>query len=247
MSSPFLDWLSTPEGARWQEAISALAGASEQASDWPRWVRLYDALVEANQQVNLTKLISPSDVAWRHGLESAGFCPWLIEGQTVLDLGSGGGFPALVLAMLRPELNVISVDSVQKKIRAQQTIAAAIEASTNFTAVAERFELLAHQPAYRGKVDTVVARAVAPLPVLLEYAAGFLKTGGQLLALKGPSWEGEAKAAKSAEKKLKLSFVGAEQIPVEELAHCHWLQYECAAPTPKAYPRKPGTPARNPL
>ena len=168
------------------------------------------------------------------------------DGVQVLDLGSGGGIPALPLAISYPKVNFTLSDARQKKMDAMYDIKRELELE-NVTVVSGRFEELAHMPDFREKFDFVTARAVAPLPVLLEYAAGFLKPGGRLLAWKGPASENELLASKAARGQLYMDFVEAHQYELPTEGARSILIFEKSAKLPDQFPRRDGVPKAKPL
>jgi len=168
------------------------------------------------------------------------------DGNRVLDMGTGGGLPGLALAQARPGVNFLLVDSVGKKIQAVQEVADELELS-NLKTVCERLEELAHQAKYRENFDAVTARALAELPTLLEYAAGFLKVGGKLFAWKSAEYETELESSSKAQEILGLRFVRAHNYVLPGGESRSILEFEKVAPLSKDYPRKTGVPKGRPL
>lgn len=168
------------------------------------------------------------------------------EGNRVLDMGTGGGLPGLALAQARPGVNFLLVDSVGKKIQAVQEVADELELS-NLRTVCGRLEELAHQAKYRENFDAVTARALAELPTLLEYAAGFLKVGGELFAWKSAEYEEELASSAKAQEALNLGFVRAHNYVLPGGEGRSILKFEKMARLPELYPRKVGVPKAKPL
>jgi 16S rRNA (guanine527-N7)-methyltransferase len=167
------------------------------------------------------------------------------EGQRWLDLGTGGGLPGLVLAIAYPATHFVLVDSTRKKIEAVREFAAGLGLD-NVVAIAERAEVLAHDPAHRGSYDGVVARAVAPLPILAELARGFVAPGGVLGAVKGPDWEAElARAERSL---AVLGWRDAVASHVASATRPTWLvRMRAEGAPPRGYPRRTGVPRQDPI
>ncbi|MFA5792305.1 MAG: 16S rRNA (guanine(527)-N(7))-methyltransferase RsmG [Candidatus Gracilibacteria bacterium] len=168
------------------------------------------------------------------------------KGENVIDLGTGGGIPGLVLAVSLPEIKFTLVDSREKKIRALAEISDEIGLK-NVWFSSERIEDLAHNENFREKFSFVTARAVAELPTLLEYASGFLKVGGKLFAWKSADFEAELKSSLRAQKEFNLFFkeVFLYELPTGERRAI--LFFEKTAKLSPSYPRKAGTPKAKPI
>jgi 16S rRNA (guanine527-N7)-methyltransferase len=205
-------------------------------------------LLEANLALNLTRVVAPDEVARRHLLDSLAALP-ILDGLApgrAMDLGSGGGIPGLVLAVARPGVRWTLADSVRKKADAVRAIADTLE--LNAEVLAERAEAIGHDPAHRASYDLVTARAVAALPVLVEYALPFLRAGGTLLAWKGRVSDYELAGGARASALLGGSV--PEVRPAgwpEALGDHRFVIVRKVGPTPDRYPRRPGEPARRPL
>lgn len=217
------------------------------------FLRLKDELLAWNERFNLTALTAGDAVLEKHFLDSLAVWPHggFADGMRVLDLGTGPGLPGLALALhARGRVTDVSwtlVDAVRKKVGFVRHVADVLGLD-EVLAVQGRAEDLGRQPGYREGFDRVVARAVARLVVLAEYALPFVRVGGLFLAMKGPgAGEELAEAAKA------IGLLGGELLRVEE----YTLPYsgdrrslvllEKARPTPATYPRRAGLPARSPL
>jgi 16S rRNA (guanine527-N7)-methyltransferase len=162
-----------------------------------------------------------------------------------MDLGTGGGLPGLVLAWHHRTTAWTLVDATAKKVAAVQQFAVTLELD-NVEVVHARAEGLAWAPEHRGCYDGIVARAVAPLPTLLELARGFLAPGGRLVAVKGPAWSEELTQARAALRLLAYDEPTAERLSGEERET--WLVTMAAqGPPPAGFPRRDGTPQHDPL
>lgn len=193
------------------------------------WTRM----LEFNRHTNLTAITEEDEVLEKHFRDSAVGVPFLPENGRVADVGSGGGFPALVLAVLKPELEFTLIEATGKKAGFLADTAKALGLS-NVEVVNERIETYAKERG-REKFDCVTARALAPLNTLLEYAAPLLKTGGRLVAYKGKNAGQECTDAEKAAKVLGMKvefkeeyFAGGERVIVG---------YGKENATPKRYPR----------
>lgn len=207
-------------------------------------------LLDANRRVNLTRVVEPAALARLHLLDAIAALPLLdsLDPGSVIDLGSGGGVPALPLALARPAPRWTLVDSVGKKVRELDGMIAALGLA-GVAAVAERAEVLGRDPAHRERHDVVTARACAPLPVLVELALPLLRVGGELIAWKGPLREADAELLAGGEAATLLGGGTPELrgVAVSALGGHSLVVVRKVAPTPDRYPRRPGLPARRPL
>ncbi len=133
--------------------------------------------------MNLTAITQEEEIADSHLLDSFLLLPYL-RGESLIDVGSGAGFPGMLVKLLRPELKLVLLDSTKKRISFLEELIAELGLS-QITAVHGRAEEVAHLPEYREKFDTAVARAVSSLDILLELCLPLVKTGGRFLAMKG--------------------------------------------------------------
>ena len=202
-------------------------------------------LLDANRRLNLTRVVEPADVARLHLLDALAALPHL-DGTDAVDLGSGGGVPGIVLALARPGMRWLLVDSVRKKADVLRGFVDALGLD-NVEVVAERAELLGRDPARRERHGLVVARACAALPVLAEYALPLLAVGGRLIAWKGPIGDDELRAGAAAAGRLGGGTPSVEPAGFEALGDHRFVLVDKRSPTPPAYPRRPGEPARRPL
>ena len=200
---------------------------------------LYLYLIEENEKYNLTALTEEDDVILLHFADSLMGVSLLPKGASVIDIGCGAGFPALPLAIVRPDITVTATDATAKKT---SFVAAAAERLSlgNVKTLTGRAELLARDEAYRDAFDVATARAVAALPVLLELSTPFVRKGGLFLALKGRSAMEELEASRHAMGglKCKVRFTKEYEIGEGDAAQGRGiLLLEKAAPTPDTYPR----------
>lgn len=166
----------------------------------------------------------------------------LAGATSLVDVGSGGGMPGLPLKIARPELRVTLVEADRRKAAFLVHAAARLELE-GVDVVAERAETAGHDPKLREAFDVAACRALAPLPVLAELAMPFVRVGGRLLAMKGPTEE-EAGAAIEALGGGPAEVVAAPT-PARERGVIVIMPK--VAPTPATYPRRPGLPGRRPI
>lgn len=202
-----------------------------------------------NTKINLASIKNTVELSIKHVQDSLS----LLElfdfeaGQRVLDLGTGGGFPGLPLAIMLPEVEFVLMDATAKKMHAVAAIADEIGLKNVHTVIG-RAETLAHDEAYREAFGMVVSRAVAPLPILLEYAVGFLCVHGLFVAYKSTHYHKEFDEAAAALNILNLSFEGPMNYVLPHgLGSRSLLVFRKEKPLSEYYPRKVGIPKKNPL
>lgn len=207
-----------------------------------KFVAYFDLLIDWNARMNLTAITEPKDVAKKHFYDSLAALPYLKDGAKVADVGTGAGFPAIPLLIMNPTLRFTLVDSLQKRLTFLEEVLKTLGLSANI--VHARAEDFGRDQSARGQFDAVTSRAVASLPVLLELTVPLLRVGGKVYCYKGDATE-ELPLAKSA---LHLLHASAEAIPLPSDYGARTLVI-CTknAPTPAAYPRKAGLPAKKPL
>lgn len=212
--------------------------------------RFVALLLAANRRVNLTRITEPDAVARLHLLDALAALPLLDAWapSAAVDLGSGGGLPAIPLALARPEMRWTLVDSIGKKAALLREFAEALR-MTNVTVLADRAEALGQDPRHRERYRAVTARACAPLPVLAELALPLLEIGGSLLAWKGPLDEADEEVRRG---RTALGEVGGGALRILEagpaaLGGHRFVVAEKVRPTPTRFPRRPGEPGRRPL
>lgn len=205
-------------------------------------------LIEQNKVMNLTAITQPQDVATLHMLDCA---PLLdcgrMQSRTLIDVGTGAGFPGMVLKLLCPTLRVTLLDSLQKRLDWLDTVAAALGVN-DLTTVHGRAEEYGLDPAFREQFDFATARAVADLRLLAELCLPFVKLGGRFLAMKSVDCDGEVEQSRPAIEKLGGALVGFHDytVPHTDVTH-RVVVIEKTAPTPAGYPRRWAKIQKNPL
>lgn len=215
--------------------------------------RLYAAeLAEWNQKFNLTAIKNPAEVEIKHFLDSLSCLPAIRAGRTpspfsLIDIGSGAGFPGIPLKIVCPEMRLTLVESVGKKVAFLEHIAAKLGLK-EVSLFKARAEELGREAAHREKYDWAVARAVAEMRTLLEYLLPLVKLGGKALAQKGENAPAETHGAEHAAQVLGGCL--AQIMPVElpgVVEQRFLVVFDKVAATPGRYPRRPGTPSKEPL
>ena len=245
--------------AAWQASLSP--SQAPQAADWlARAEAFYAQMLEANQRLNLTRITAADDFFLKHIWDSSTLLPFLPEADPdshpaaeVLDVGTGGGVPGLPLWLFRPDLRYTLMDSVGKKLRAVDGMAAALQKQFG-TALPQlpetlhtRAETAGQDKNYRERFDCVVTRAVGQLPILLEICLPLVKRGGRLIVMKGPQYESETIGMNQIAGLLggRLGSIEHPQLPGEQQRTLLVVQKRSL--TPKTLPRGAGVPQKQPL
>ncbi|MBR2742377.1 MAG: 16S rRNA (guanine(527)-N(7))-methyltransferase RsmG [Clostridia bacterium] len=211
--------------------------------------RLTEYMTEYNKKVNLTRITEPRDVVRLHYLDCAAIFTAvdITSGASVIDVGTGAGFPGLVMKILRPDIRLCLLDSSNKRIDYLKSAADMLSLS-GIDFVHGRAEELSRESAYRDSFDFAVSRAVAALPVLCELCMPFVRVGGRFVSLKGSGAHDEAKSAGSAVR--LLGGEGARVVPVTipggDESH-HLVEIKKSRPTPARFPRKNAVIKKSPL
>lgn len=213
-----------------------------------QFTKYYEMLVETNKVMNLTAITEPEEVAVKHMIDSLlAFDKKYFPGKLLADVGTGAGFPGVPLKIYCPELKVVLIDSLAKRLKFLNSVIEELGLK-NIECVHLRAEDAGHSAKHREKYDIVTARAVARLSVLAEYCLPLVKPGGKLVALKGSKYKEEiadsgnalkilgGKLDKAVEVKLPGLDDGRAIVTVNKIKN-----------TPKAYPRKAGLPDKQPL
>ncbi|SFW34713.1 16S rRNA (guanine(527)-N(7))-methyltransferase RsmG [Selenomonas ruminantium] len=211
--------------------------------------RYFELLVEWNEKINLTAITEPKEVAIKHMIDSiTAYDENLFkDGTTVIDVGTGAGFPGLPLKIFCPEIKLTLMDSLNKRIKFLQTVVEELGLK-DVECVHARAEEGARNKKYRESFDIAVSRAVARLPILSEYCLPFVKKGGHFIALKGMQYNDEAEEAAKAIKVMGGSKTEIRPVKLPELDDKRAvITITKTMPTPKTYPRKAGTPTKNPI
>ena len=198
--------------------------------------RYAELLLEKNKVMNLTAITAPRDVATLHLLDCAALAAQLdLSGKRVIDVGTGAGFPGMVLAILTPDARFTLLDSLGKRVDFLKEVQTDLGLK-NVTCVHARAEEFAAQ--HREQFDLAASRAVAQLNVLCELTLPLVKVGGLFAAMKSTSTDEEIAAARSAIAQLGGQLAGCTDYPVPETDVIHRIvRIEKVRPTPKQVPR----------
>ena len=206
-----------------------------------------DGILEWNKKINLTAITDREEFISKHFVDSVlsyNFREY-IDADSIIDIGTGAGFPGIPLAIVSPDKKFVLADSLNKRLKVINELASKIGID-NIETVHGRAEELAMNKKYREAFDLCISRAVANLAVLCEYCLPFIKVGGHLLAYKGPDAEEEVKMAEKAIKILGGKLIEIVSVDLDGYDH-NIVVIEKINKTPSKYPRKAGTPGKEPI
>lgn len=210
----------------------------------------YELLVSENEKMNLTSITEYEDVIWKHFLDSSFLMLddiWKKSSSArVLDVGTGAGFPGMVLAILNPDKKFVLLDSLNKRIDFLQKVIEALSLK-NVETFHGRAETFGRKEEFRNQFDFVVSRAVAELPVLMEYCIPFVKKEGYFISYKGKRQEEEIEKASHAFTELGAVFRYCKKYRLREEEERYLLFIQNNELTKDKYPRKDGKPKKKPL
>ena len=208
-----------------------------------------EGILDFNESINLTAITDRKEFIAKHYIDSL-MCAAMDEindADTVIDVGTGGGFPGVPLAIAFPEKKFTLIDSLNKRIKIVNQLCDELEIK-NIRAIHGRAEELARKKDMREQFDICVSRAVANMATLSEYCLPFVKVGGSFIAYKGPDCESEVKEASNAIEKLGGCLLRIERPEADGVAFDHRLiVVKKIAATAAKFPRKPGTPSKEPM
>lgn len=238
-----------PDFRGWLRAAAEAFGLDLGAEQEEKCAAYTELLLRRNAEMNLTRIVEPQEIAVKHFIDAAAPLRYGLVGEDehVIDVGTGAGFPGVVLKILRPRLRLVLLDALAKRLRFLEEVVRVLGLD-GVELVHARAEEVGRGAPHREAYGVATARAVAELRVLAEYVLPLVKVGGAALAWKGPDVAAEAAAAQRA-----LAELGAESAEVLRydlpfgLGGRSLVVVRKVRPTPSRYPRKPGEPARRPL
>ncbi|MBE3552335.1 MAG: 16S rRNA (guanine(527)-N(7))-methyltransferase RsmG [Kyrpidia tusciae] len=231
-----------------QDALEA-QGVMLETEVW-RGLEVYERrLVERNREVNLTAVTDAEGVYWKHFYDSLVVLglPEVPQAGFLVDVGSGAGFPGLVLALARPGFSVSLLDALRKRVWFLEEVRGEL-GLTRVRVVHGRAEEYGRRPGWRESFDMATARAVAQMSVLAELLLPFVRVGGMAMAWKGPDVEEELEGARGAIRRLggEVEAVHRYELPYGMGGRSVVIVRKISA-TPTEYPRRPGVPEKRPL
>ena len=204
-------------------------------------------LIEWNEKINLTAITEPQEIILKHFVDSLTIAKYIEEGKTIIDMGTGAGFPGIPLKIYRNDVKVVLADSLNKRIKFLNEVIEKLQLK-NIETIHCRAEELGKNKEYREKFDYATSRAVANLSTLSEYLLPFVKLNGSGIFMKTMEIDEELENAKKAIKIIggRIEKVNKFEIPESDLGRSIIIVKK-EKQTPSKYPRKPGTPAKEPL
>lgn len=204
-------------------------------------------LLEWNEKINLTAITEEDDIILKHFIDSLTILEYIPEKSNVIDVGTGAGFPGIPLKIVREDINMTLMDSLNKRITFLNEVINKLGLK-KINAIHSRAEELAKMPEHREKYDIAVSRAVANLSTLSEYMIPFVKVGGKCICMKGSNIEEELETAKNAIKELggEIEKVINFKLPDSDNER-NIIIIKKVRNTKSKYPRKAGMPSKEPL
>ena len=225
------------------EDLQTFANLSEEQLE--KFKEYYKLLIEWNEKINLTAITEESEVITKHFADSLTICKYIPNNAKVIDVGTGAGFPGIPLRIVNNSLNITLLDSLNKRINFLDEVISKLELK-NIQTIHGRAEEVAHEKEHREQYDIAVCRAVAKLNVLAEYMLPYLKVGGTFICMKGPNINEEIETSMKA---IQLMGGKIEKIENFELEgnERNIIIIKKEKTCPKNFPRKAGTPSKQPI
>ena len=204
-------------------------------------------IIEWNKMINLTSITDMDEIELKHFIDSLTISKYIKDGEKVVDVGTGAGFPGIPLKIYNNTLNVTLVDSLNKRIKFLENVIEKLKLS-NVVAVHARAEEVGRSNKYRESFDVATSRAVANLSVLVEYLLPLVKVGGKCICMKGSNIEDEINVAKNAIKILggEIERIDNFELPNSDIKR-NIIVINKIKKCDIKYPRKPGEPLKKPL
>ena len=204
-------------------------------------------LIEWNKKINLTAIIEPKEIILKHFIDSLTILKYIKNNETIIDVGTGAGFPGIPLKIVRDDLKITLADSLNKRINFLNEVISKLDLK-NIDAIHTRAEELGKNKKYREKFDVATSRAVANMSTLSEYLIPFIKVEGKCICMKSSDIDTEIENAKNAINILgcKIESKDKFNLPNSDLGRSVIILKKVKN-TPSKFPRKAGTPAKEPI
>ena len=203
-------------------------------------------IISWNKKINVTAITDEKEFLVKHFIDSLTVNSFLEDGKSIIDIGTGAGFPGIPLKISNPNSKITLVDSVNKKLKIIKEITNQMKLE-NLEIIHTRAEDLAIQEEYREKYDYAITRAVSKLNTIVEYMLPFVKIGGKAICMKGPNIDDELKEAEKAIKELGGKLEKVENIVLDNEYERNIVVITKESSTPKKYPRGKGKPLKEPI
>ena len=206
-----------------------------------------EELIEWNKKINLTAIVEPNDIIDKHFVDSVMINQFIEEDKKIIDVGTGAGFPGIPLKIIRDDLIIDLLDSLNKRVSFLNEVINILNLN-NINAIHARAEDEASRKEKRESYDIATSRAVANMPVLLEYLLPFVKVGGKCICMKGANIEDEVKSSKTALNELGGEIEDIQKFQLPGLGDTrNIIIVKKVVNTPNKYPRKAGTASKSPI
>ena len=212
-----------------------------------QFYKYMNILIEWNKIINLTSIVEPKDIITKHFIDSLTILNKIHKNDTIIDVGTGAGFPGIPIKIAFPTTKIVLLDSLNKRIKFLNEVISKLQLK-DIETIHGRAEDYGRNKSHRENYDLAIARAVAPLNILLEYLMPFVKVKGTCLCMKGSNSKDEILNSKNAIKLLggELVETGEFYIPNTDIKR-NIIQINKIRNINNKYPRKAGTPSKNPL
>ncbi len=212
-----------------------------------QFYKYMNILLEWNKVMNLTGITEPKEVITKHFIDSLTVLNRIDKSATIVDVGTGAGFPGIPIKIVFPNTKIVLLDSLNKRINFLNEVIKELKLE-DIETIHGRAEDFGRDKKHREKYDIAIARAVAPLNILLEYLMPFVKTKGKCICMKGSNLQEEIENSNKAIKILKGKIVDVNSfyIPKTDIGRTI-VEIEKQSNLEKEYPRKAGTPSKQPL
>lgn len=212
-----------------------------------RFFTYMELLIEWNEKINLTAIIEPEEIILKHFIDSITILKEIKDGGTLVDVGTGAGFPGIPLSIMNPTIKITLVDSLNKRLIFLQEVINQLKLE-NVEIVHARAEEFGQNKKYREKFDIATSRAVANLSTLSEYLIPLVKMDGKVISMKASAAQEEINEAKNAIKILgaKIEKIDEFNLPQSDIGRTVIVMNK-EKETPNKYPRKPGIPSKEPI